>query len=92
MNGEVVVAVVAVAAIGVAYLERKNLEVAFEADVQKLITLLRSKESAVRAKISGDVAKVIADAKAEAEKIQTDAKAEVSKALAKLEADIKKVL
>jgi hypothetical protein len=75
-----VVSVLACAVAIAAYLERKSLKAdvtAAEAKVLtvagKLIAELQLKESAVRVKVSADVAKVIADAKYCAELLDADA-------------------
>ena len=94
------VAVILAGAVIAAYFERKSLRadvIAAEAKVLtvagKLIAELQIKESAVRVKVSADVAKVIAAAKADAEKV--DRNPVLTSALAlveKIEADLKKVL
>ena len=94
------VAVILAGAVIAAYFERKSLKadvIAAEAKVLtvagKLIAELQIKESAVRVKVSADVAKVIAAAKADAEKV--DRNPVLTSALAlveKIEADLKKVL
>ena len=94
------VTVILAGAVIAAYFERKSLKadvIAAEAKVLtvagKLIAELQIKESAVRVKVSADVAKVIAAAKADAEKV--DRNPVLTSALAlveKIEADLKKVL
>jgi hypothetical protein len=101
--------ILAVALVGVAiaaYFERSFLRAeaaaikakALEAE-QKFVLALQLRESRIRATVAGSVAKVIAEAKAEAEKLEAEVKADVSKAegriqalVAKLEAAIKKVV
>jgi len=95
MYGELIAGVVVALGVVVSYLERKSLKadvVKAKADVEaageKFLSALRVKESQVRARISADVAKVIAEAKVEAAKVDSDVKAIV----VKIEADLKKVL
>jgi len=94
------VAVILAGAVIAAYFERKSLKadvIAAEAKVLtvagKLIAELQIKESAVRVKVSADVAKVIAAAKADAEKVDRNPLLTSALALVeKIEADLKKVL
>ena len=107
MVGFEVVAVLLAATVVAAYFERASLKAdvkTAEAKVlsvaNKLINELLTKETVIRTKISADVAKVIADAKAEAEKVIADAKGAEEKiasvmqkaVIEKIEADLKKVL
>ena len=83
-----------------AYLERKSLKAdvaSAEAKVltvaEKLIAELQLKEKSVRAKVSADVAKVIANAKVEAQKLAAVPFLECAQAtIEKIEADLKKIL
>ena len=81
MNGEVVIAVVAVVAIGVAYLERMHLKAAAKKEIAK-----------GKAEMAAEVAKVIADAKAEAEKLIRCVSGDALSVVTKLEADLRKVI
>jgi hypothetical protein len=85
-----------------AYVERTKLKADVKAAEAKVLAVatklvaelqLKEKESAVRVKVSADVAKVIAAAKADAEKV--DRNPVLTSALAlveKIEADLKKIL
>ena len=101
------VAVILAGAVIAAYFERKSLKAdvaAAEAKVltvaEKLIAELQLKEKSVRAKVSADVAKVIAAAKADAAKIIAeinqdaivDTITKIRNLSANLEADLKKIL
>jgi hypothetical protein len=95
INGDIVIGVVAVAGIAAAYFDRKALKAdvlavkaAASADAQKFLNVLRGKELTVRARVSIDVAKVIADTKVWAD----TAKADAQSVIAKIEAEIKKVI
>ena len=97
------VAVILAGAVIAAYFERKSLKAdvaAAEAKVLtvagKLIAELQIKESVVRAKVSTDVAKVIAAVKADAADFVGDdwnvMDVKIKNFVAKIEADLKKVL
>ena len=106
MSAQIILAVVAVALAGIAYLERKSLktdvlaaEAKLEAKSAAFVAALRGKEGVIRTKIAADVAEVVSKAKAEAASLEAVIKGDVTKAegsvkalLAKLEADLKKVV
>ena len=113
MSAVIVLSVVVAAVAVVSYLERKSLkskvdaiELKAKSDFANFVLALRSKESQLRAKISADVSKVVAEAKAEATKIElelkrmeAEAKVDVSSVahraealVLKLEADLKKAI
>ena len=106
MVGFEVAAVLLAGTVVAAYFERASLKAdvkTAEAKVlsvaNKLINELLTKETVIRTKISADVAKVIADAKAEAARVTafvknaaTGAETPLEAVIEKIEADLKKVL